>query len=89
LYHREIGTFHHLTSRSAPVSVMVKSEITGKIWKVEANVGQSVSQDDQIIVIESMKMEIPVLAPTTGVVREIRVAEGEDVKEGQVVAVIG
>lgn len=71
------------------VSVMVKSEITGKIWKVEATVGQSVSQDDQIIVIESMKMEIPVLAPTQGVVREIRVAEGEDVKEGQVVAVIG
>lgn len=71
------------------MSVMVKSEITGKIWKVEATVGQSVRQDDQIIVIESMKMEIPVLAPAEGVVREIRVAEGEDVKEGQVVAVIG
>lgn len=71
------------------VSVMVKSEITGKIWKVEATVGQSVRQDDQIIVIESMKMEIPVLAPAEGIVREIRVAEGEDVKEGQVVAVIG
>jgi acetyl-CoA carboxylase biotin carboxyl carrier protein len=71
------------------VSVMVKSEITGKIWKVEATVGQSVSQDDQLVVIESMKMEIPVLAPANGVVREIRVAEGDDVKEGQVVAVLG
>jgi acetyl-CoA carboxylase biotin carboxyl carrier protein len=71
------------------VSVMVKSEITGKIWKVEATVGQSVSQDDQLVLIESMKMEIPVLAPANGVVRELRVAEGDDVKEGQVVAVIG
>jgi len=71
------------------VSVMVKSEITGKIWKVEASVGQSVSQDDQLVVIESMKMEIPVLAPAAGVVREIRVAEGEEVKEGQIVAVLG
>ncbi|MGE0658653.1 MAG: acetyl-CoA carboxylase biotin carboxyl carrier protein subunit [Reyranellaceae bacterium] len=71
------------------MTVAVKSEITGKIWKVEAAVGQTVSQDDQIIVIESMKMEIPVLAPTGGVVQEIRVAEGEDVLEGQVLATIG
>ncbi len=71
------------------MTVAVKSEITGKIWKVEASVGQTVSQDDQIIVIESMKMEIPVLAPTGGVVQEIRVAEGEDVLEGQVLATIG
>ena len=70
------------------MTVAVKSEITGKIWKVEATVGQTVSQDDQIIVIESMKMEIPVLAPTDGVVQEIRVAEGEDVLEGQVLATI-
>ena len=71
------------------MSVAVKSEITGKIWKVEAKVGQAVSQDDQIIVIESMKMEIQVPAPTDSVMREIHAAEGEDVKEGQVVAVIG
>lgn len=71
------------------MTVAVKSEITGKIWKVDATVGQTVSQDDQIIVIESMKMEIPVLAPTGGVVQEIRVAEGEDVLEGQVLATIG
>ena len=71
------------------MTVAIKSEITGKIWKVEATVGQTVSQDDQIIVIESMKMEIPVLAPTDGVVQEIRVAEGEDVLEGQILATIG
>jgi len=66
----------------------IKSEITGKIWKVEATVGQRVQADDQLVVIESMKMEIPVLAPHDGVVSEIRVAEGQDVLEGQVVAVI-
>lgn len=66
----------------------IKSEITGKIWKVEASVGQKVAAEDQIIVIESMKMEIPVLAPEAGTIREIRVAEGDDVLEGQVVAVI-
>ena len=71
------------------MSAIVKSEITGKIWKVDASIGQSVSQDEQIVVIESMKMEIPVLSPVDGTVREIRVAEGEDVMEGQVIAVIG
>jgi biotin carboxyl carrier protein len=70
------------------VASEIKSEITGKIWKVEAAVGQAVDQDEQIVVIESMKMEIPVLAPNKGVIREIRVAEGEDVLEGQVIAVI-
>lgn len=71
------------------MSAIVKSEITGKIWKIDASVGQSVGQDEQIVVIESMKMEIPVLSPVDGTVREIRVAEGEDVMEGQVIAVIG
>ena len=71
------------------MSAIVKSEITGKIWKLDASVGQSVGQDEQIVVIESMKMEIPVLSPVDGTVREIRVAEGEDVMEGQVIAVIG
>jgi biotin carboxyl carrier protein len=66
----------------------IKSEITGKIWKVEAKVGQAVEAEDQIVVIESMKMEIPVLAPSKGTIRDIRVAEGEDVLEGQIIAVI-
>jgi len=70
------------------VAAEIKSEITGKIWKVEAKVGQAVEAEDQIIVIESMKMEIPVLAPSKGTISEIRVAEGEDVLEGQIVAVI-
>jgi len=70
------------------VASEIKSEITGKIWKVEAAVGQAVDVDEQIVVIESMKMEIPVLATSKGVIAEIRVAEGDDVLEGQVIAVI-
>jgi acetyl-CoA carboxylase biotin carboxyl carrier protein len=70
------------------VASEIKSEITGKIWKVEASIGQKVAAEEQIVVIESMKMEIPVLAPEAGTISEIRVAEGDDVLEGQVIAVI-
>ena len=66
----------------------VVSEITGKIWKVEGKVGQSVEADDPIVIIESMKMEIPVLAPAAGKITEIRVGEGDDVEDGQVVAIV-
>lgn len=66
----------------------VVSEITGKIWKVEGKVGQAVEADDPIVIIESMKMEIPVLAPSAGTIAEIRVGEGDDVSDGQVVAII-
>ncbi len=66
----------------------VKSEISGKVWKIEAQVGDRVSAEDTILILESMKMEIPVLAPCTGVVSEIRVAESDAVSEGQLVAVI-
>jgi acetyl-CoA carboxylase biotin carboxyl carrier protein len=64
----------------------VKSEITGKVWKVIAPAGTELESDDVIIVIESMKMEIPIAAPGKGVVAEILVAEGDDVVEGQLVA---
>jgi biotin carboxyl carrier protein len=70
------------------VASEIKSEITGKIWKVEASIGQKVAAEEQIVVIESMNMEIPVLAPEAGTISEIRVAEGDDVLEGQVIAVI-
>lgn len=66
----------------------VKSEIAGRIWKVLASVGQSVAADDSLLIIESMKMEIPVVAPRNGVIREIRVAEGDEIAEGQLLAVI-
>ncbi|HYM33530.1 MAG TPA: acetyl-CoA carboxylase biotin carboxyl carrier protein subunit [Candidatus Cybelea sp.] len=66
----------------------ITSEITGKVWKIEASVGDRLAEDDQIIILESMKMEIPVVAPRAGVLMAILVDENDAVKEGQVVAVI-
>ena len=66
----------------------VKAELVGNVWKVEAAPGQQVEVDDTLIILESMKMEIPVLAPVAGTVREILVKEQDVVKEGQVLVVI-
>ncbi len=66
----------------------VKSEIGGRVWKLEARVGDRVAADDAILILESMKMEIPVPAPRAGRILEIRVAEKDLVEEGQVVAVL-
>ena len=68
--------------------VQVVSEVSGSVWKVEAAAGAELGADDTIMIIESMKMEIPVSSPRAGRLVEIRVAEGEAVKEGQVVAVV-
>lgn len=68
--------------------VQVVSEVSGSVWKIECGSGAQVGADDTIMIIESMKMEIPVASPRAGTVVEIRVTEGEAVKEGQVVAVI-
>jgi acetyl-CoA carboxylase biotin carboxyl carrier protein len=66
----------------------VRSEITGRVWKVEAQPGDHVALDEPIVVVESMKMEIPIPAPAPGRVAEIRVAEKDPVEEGQIVAVL-
>jgi acetyl-CoA carboxylase biotin carboxyl carrier protein len=66
----------------------VKAELVGNVWKVEAQAGDQVQADDVLLVLESMKMEIPVMAPVSGTVRELRVKEQDVVKEGQVLAVI-
>ena len=66
--------------------VDVKTEITGNVWKIVAKVGDELEEDEPILILESMKMEIPVSAPETGTVREILVAEGDVVSEGTVVA---
>jgi biotin carboxyl carrier protein len=67
----------------------VKSEIAGSVWKIEVAVGDRVEMDDSLIVLESMKMEIPLLAPRAGTVTEILVAEGEAIAEGDVAVVLG
>ena len=66
--------------------VDIKTEITGNVWKIVAAVGQAVGEDEPILILESMKMEIPVLAPEPGKVKEILVAEGDVATEGTVVA---
>ncbi len=66
----------------------VKSEIAGKVWKIEMQPGDQVGEEDAIMILESMKMEIPVFAPSAGKLISIQVAEEDLVKEGQVVAVI-
>lgn len=67
-------------------SVNVQSEITGKVWKIVAPAGTRVEEEGTILVIESMKMEIAVTAPSAGVVTELLVAEGDSVVEGQMIA---
>lgn len=66
----------------------IKSEITGTVWQVKAKVGDTVESGDTLIVIESMKMEIPVITEDPGTVKEILVKEKDSVAEGQVVAVL-
>lgn len=68
--------------------INVASEIAGKVWKIESEIGQTLSEDDPIIILESMKMEIPVDAPEDGEVLEILVKEGDPVAEGQIIAKI-
>jgi biotin carboxyl carrier protein len=66
----------------------VKAEITGKVWKIVTQPGQSLQEEETILIMESMKMEIPVVAPVKGILKEILVKEGQDVSEGQELAVI-
>jgi biotin carboxyl carrier protein len=66
----------------------LKAHITGVVFQIAAQVGAAVAEGDPVIVLESMKMEIPVEATRAGVVRQITVAEGQTVQEGDTVAVI-
>ena len=66
----------------------VRAELVGNLWKIVSEVGQHVEEDDTLMILESMKMEIPITSPTAGVVKEILVKEGDVVQEGQVVAVV-
>jgi acetyl-CoA carboxylase biotin carboxyl carrier protein len=68
--------------------IEVKSEITGTVWQLKAKPGDKVEGGDVLIVIESMKMEIPVITEDGGTVKEILVNEKDPVSEGQVVAII-
>ena len=69
--------------------VEIKALLPGSVWKIVANPGQALNEGDVIMILESMKMEIDVVAPKGGVVKSINVATNDKVVEGQVVAVIG
>jgi acetyl-CoA carboxylase biotin carboxyl carrier protein len=66
----------------------VEAHITGTVWKIEVEVGDSVEEGDTVVILESMKMEMPVEAEDPGVVKEILVQEGQSVSEGETLVVL-
>jgi len=66
----------------------VRAEMVANVWKVVAAQGDSVADGDTLVILESMKMEIPVLAESTGMLTRLAVAEGDVVQEGDLIAVI-
>jgi biotin carboxyl carrier protein len=70
------------------LATTVEAPMVGKILKIEKNVGDHVDEDEVMIVMEAMKMEIPIVAPVTGTVKEVKVAVGQAVEAEQVLAVI-
>jgi acetyl-CoA carboxylase biotin carboxyl carrier protein len=66
----------------------VEAHITGTVWKVEVAVGDTVAAGDAVVILESMKMEMPVEAEDPGTVSEIRCSEGQSVSEGDVLVVL-
>ena len=70
------------------MAVEIEAQIAGSVWKIEKAVGDAVQEEDVVLIIESMKMEIPVEAPRAGTLREIRVEEGQAIEEFDILAVI-
>ena len=66
----------------------VEAHITGTVWKIEVAVGDSVDEGDTVVILESMKMEMPVEAEDEGVVKEVLVEEGQSVSEGDPLVVL-
>jgi acetyl-CoA carboxylase biotin carboxyl carrier protein len=68
--------------------MQIKSEIAGSIWKIMVAPGDSLAADDVIVILESMKMEIPIMAEKPGTLAQLHVAEGDMVAEGQLIATL-
>ena len=66
----------------------VEAHITGTVWKVECEIGQDVAEGDTLVILESMKMEMPVEAEDDGVVKQILCEEGQSVSEGDALVVL-
>ena len=66
----------------------IESPMAGKVFQILVNVGDTIAEDDEIIILEALKMENPVYAPEGGVVKEVQVKEGQQVGEGDVLVVL-
>jgi len=66
----------------------LKASMAGSVWKIVAGAGETVEEGQDVVILESMKMEIPIAAESAGTVKELKVAEGDFVNEGDVIAVI-
>jgi len=66
----------------------IKASITGSVWKILVKPGQEIEEDDEVVILESMKMEIPIESPDDGTVAEVRINEGDSVKQGDVLVVL-
>ena len=69
-------------------TVELKTEVTGSVWQIKKQPGEAVAEGDIVMIMESMKMEIPVVAEDAGTLKDILVKEGEPVTEGQAVAIL-
>jgi len=79
---------HRLDEEGPSMAEEVRAEMVANVWKVVASVGDTVAEGDTLVILESMKMEIPVVTESGGVVREIAVKEGDVVQEGDLIAVL-
>jgi acetyl-CoA carboxylase biotin carboxyl carrier protein len=86
--HHAIGFRGHGRILSPPTVAEIEAHITGTVWKIEVAVGDEVDEGDTVVILESMKMEMPVEAEDPGKVAEIRCEEGESVSEGDVLVVL-
>ena len=66
----------------------IEAHITGTVWKIEVSPGDSIDEGDTVVILESMKMEMPVEAEDSGVVKDVLVAEGDSVSEGDTLVVL-
>ncbi|SCE81070.1 Biotin-requiring enzyme [Micromonospora viridifaciens] len=80
---------HRWRGRAVSMAEEIRAEMVANVWKVVASAGDSVSEGDTLVILESMKMEIPVVAESDGVVQQIAVNEGDVVQDGDLIAVIG
>jgi acetyl-CoA carboxylase biotin carboxyl carrier protein len=68
--------------------MQIRAHITGTVWKIEIEPGQEIEEGDTVVILESMKMEMPVETEDPGTVKEIRCEEGQSVQEGDVLVVL-